>query len=145
MLPQVGTRQSQVTGVLNNLARGKAPMPPSIAAVLLKKKPASHRSTNFLGAMAGGKKSMSSLPCISARCLVVQVDGSHDDEQICGGKMGEKEKQSGSCAVERRRNEEIKAVKSRLMLGAYMPTGVIVMSGLGYCYVPCLGPWSYSN
>lgn len=32
----------------------------------------------------------------------------HNDEQICGGEMAEKEKQSGPCAVERGRKEEMK-------------------------------------
>lgn len=131
-MSQVGTRQPQVTGILSNPARGKASMLRSVAAVLLKKGPASHRSTNFLEAMSGGNKSTSSLPCSSAWCLEVQVDGSRYEEQICGGTMGEKAKQSGSCGVERHRKEEMKAVRSRLLLGACLPPGVMVMYDLGY-------------
>ena len=36
------------------------------------------------------------------------------DEQICGREMVEKEKENGSCVVERGQSEEVKAARSRL-------------------------------
>lgn len=59
-----------------------------------------------------------------------RASGSHYDEQIRGGKNG-KEKHNGSCAVERGRKEEMKAVRSRLMCEVCLPSGTMVMSGLG--------------
>lgn len=43
------------------------------------------------------------------------------DEQICGGEMGEKEKQHSVCSVERGREEEMKMGRSGLILEACLP------------------------
>lgn len=39
----------------------------------------------------------------------------HCTEQMYGGEMGEKEKQNGSCAMEKNRTEEVKAMRSGLV------------------------------
>lgn len=78
--------------------------------------------------------------------------------------MGEKEKLNGLCTMERGRKEEMKRVRSGLMLEACLPPKamvkllrirlngevcssprVMVMSGPGWCQGPCLGPWSHSS
>lgn len=50
---------------------------------------------------------------------------------MCGEEMGEKEKWNGSCAVERSRMDEVKAVKSRMIWVDCLPPGAMVTSRSG--------------
>lgn len=59
------------------------------------------------------------------------MGGCHYDEQIQGGETEEKEKQSGSCAVERSRAGEAKPVRNKLVLVACLPPGAKVTSRPG--------------
>lgn len=56
-----------------------------------------------------------------------QPPGAINDEQLYGGEMVEKEKQS--CAVERGETEEVKRVSNRLKWVACLPPGAMVISG----------------
>lgn len=47
-------------------------------------------------------------------CPVPQAGRHHDDEQLCGGEMGE-EKWSGLCTVARRGTRDAKVVNDRLI------------------------------
>lgn len=53
------------------------------------------------------------------------------DEQVYGGEIGEKERQSGSRAMIRGRFEEMGSVRNGLMLVACLPSGTRVTSGSG--------------
>lgn len=44
-----------------------------------------------------------------------QAGGPHNAKQLCGGEMGDKEKQNAPCVVERCRKEEMKTVRSGLV------------------------------
>lgn len=41
------------------------------------------------------------------QCPAAWKSGYHDHVQVCGGEMGEKEEQSGSCTVKRSRTEDM--------------------------------------
>lgn len=68
-----------------------------------------------------------------AQCPMPQADGCHWDKQVCGREMGEKEKPSGSCAVEISGTGDEKVVRNRLIWVAYTVTWGHVCPSL-YCH-----------
>lgn len=54
-------------------------------------------------------------------------DKSHEDEQLCGGTIGDKEKQNGLCTMKWRRTGDLKVVKNTLI------------------WVPCAAKWGHGD
>lgn len=52
-------------------------------------------------------------------------------EQVYGGEIGEKEKQTGLCARLSGRSEEVSMVRTGMMLVACLPARTRIMSGAG--------------
>lgn len=67
----------------------------------------------------------------------------HEEEQIHGGGIEAKEKETSLWAMERDRTEDSEAVKNRLIWMTYLESGFCV--GSGYYQVSCLGPRSYHS
>lgn len=76
----------------------------------------------------------------------LQTSGHHYDEQIYGGKMGEKVNQSSCYAVDRSRTEEVKTTRNWLMWEAFDTTGGhgdILAQAAADGHVFC--PWIYHS
>lgn len=74
-----------------------------------------------------------------------RAGGPRYDKAICGEEMGAKERLNGLCTVESCRKEEMKMMRSGLILEICSPPGAMVMYQPGYCQGRCPCPWSYSS
>lgn len=78
-----------------------------------------------------------------AQTHLVPCDTGRVDTTMMNKHMGEKEKQTASCALARGRTEEAKAVRNRLMWVTSLPPRTTVTSKPGLCQGPYLSLWSY--